>query len=153
MRFKVKNLRTSLRSSGGIRGIRLMDNDCVTSMDIISAYSCLEVARDLFGLPEYADAYVLTITEKGFGKLNPVKNYPTHNRGGKGVRSQRVSQKSGNIATSRIVSRQNSLMILSTKGNIVCIPIDQISIQNRNSGGVRLMTLATDDIVVSIATF
>jgi len=151
IRFKVKSLRTSSRISGGVRGIRLTD-DCVAGMDIIPAFSPVEEARDLFDLLQ-PSIYVLTITENGFGKLTPVKNYPTHNRGGKGMRAQRVSQKSGNIIASMIVYKRGSLMILSVKGNIVGIPMEQVSIQSRNSGGVHLMTLAPEDKVVSIATF
>ena len=65
IRFQVKNLRTASRTSGGVRGIRLPD-DYVVGMGIV-----------------VPDAYVLTVTEKGFGKLTPTRNYPVHNRGGK----------------------------------------------------------------------
>ena len=152
IRFKVRSLRASSRNSGGVRGIRLIDDDCVAGMDIIPAFSPVKEAKDLFDLPE-PSAYVLTITKNGFGKLTPAKNYPTHNRGGKGMRAQRVSQKSGHITASTIVSKQDSLMILSVKGNIVGIPMEQVSVQSRNSGGVHLMTLAPDDEVVSIAPY
>jgi len=131
MRFKVKSLRTASRTSGGVRGIRLVD-DYVVGMGIV--------------LP---DAYVLTVTEKGFGKLTPIKNYPVHNRGGKGVRAYRVNPKTGNLAISKLIPRQGSLVMLSAKGNVVNIPIEQVSIQSRNGRGARLMGLAEDDSVVS----
>jgi len=131
MRFKVRSLRTASRTSGGVRGIRLVD-DYVVGMGIV--------------LP---DAYVLTVTEKGFGKLTPIKNYPVHNRGGKGVRAYRVNPKTGNLAISKLIPRQGSLVMLSAKGNVVNIPIEQVSIQSRNGRGARLMGLAEDDSVVS----
>jgi DNA gyrase subunit A len=131
IRFKVKGLRTASRTSGGVRGIRLVD-DYVVGMGIV--------------LP---DAYVLTVTEKGFGKLTPIKNYPVHNRGSKGVRTYRVSPKTGSIAVSKLVSRQGSLVMLSTRGNVVNIPMEQIPIQSRNGHGARLMGLADGDSVVS----
>jgi len=131
IRFKVKNLRTASRTSGGVRGIRLVD-DYVVGMGIV--------------LP---DAYVLTVTENGFGKLTPIKNYPVHNRGGKGVRTYRVSPKTGNLAVSKFVSPQGSLGILSARGNVVNIPMEQVSIQGRGGRGARLMGLAEDDSVVS----
>jgi len=90
IRFKVENLRTASRTSGGVRGIRLVD-DYAIGMGIV-----------------FPDAYMLTVTEKGFGKLTPVKNYPTHNRGGKGVRAYRVSPKTGNLVASKLVSPQGS---------------------------------------------
>jgi len=132
MRFKVKSLRTASRTSGGVRGIRLVD-DYVVGMGIV--------------LP---DAYVLTVTEKGFGKLTPIKNYPVHNRGGKGVRAYRVGPKTGNLAVSKLVSPQGSLVMLSARGNVVNIPMEQVSIQGRGGRGARLMGLAEDDSVVSV---
>jgi len=131
IRFQVKGLRIASRTSGGVRGIRLVD-DYVVGMGIV--------------LP---DAYVLTVTEKGFGKLTPIKNYPVHNRGGKGVRAYRVGPKTGNLAVSKLVSPQGSLVMLSTRGNVVNIPMEQISIQGRGGRGARLMGLAEDDSVVS----
>jgi len=131
IRFKVKSLRTASRTSGGVRGIRLVD-DYVVGMGIV--------------LP---DAYVLTVTEKGFGKLTPIKNYPVHNRGGKGVRAYRVGPKTGNLAVSKFVSPQGSLVMLSARGNVVNIPMEQVPIQGRGGRGARLMGLAQDDSVVS----
>jgi DNA gyrase subunit A len=131
IRFKVKDLRTASRTSGGVRGIRLVD-DYVVGMDIV--------------LP---DAYVLTVTEKGFGKLTPIKNYPVHNRGSKGVRTYRVSPKTGNLAVSKLVSPQGSLVMLSARGNVVNIPMEQVPTQGRHGRGARLMGLAEGDSVVS----
>ena len=130
-RFQVKSLRTASRTSGGVRGIRLVD-DHVIGMGI--------------ALP---DTYVLTVTEKGFGKLTPVKNYPVHNRGSKGVRTYRVNPQTGNLALSKLLSQQGSLVMLSTKGNVVNIPMEQIPIQSRNGRGARLMGLDEDDTVAS----
>ena len=131
IRFQVKALRIASRTSGGVRGIRLAD-DHVVGMGIV--------------LP---DAYVLTVTEKGFGKLTPTKNYPVHNRGSKGVRTYRVNPKTGNLALSKLVSAQGSLVMLSTKGNVVNIPMEQVPIQSRNGRGARLMTLDEDDTLAS----
>ncbi len=131
IRFKVENLRTASRTSGGVRGIRLVD-DYVVGMGIV-----------------FPDAYVLTVTENGFGKLTPIKNYPVHNRGGKGVRAYRVNLKTGNLAVSKLVSPQGSLVMLSARGNVVNIPMEQVSIQGRGGRGARLMGLAEGDGVVS----
>jgi len=131
IRFKVKSLRTASRTSGGVRGIRLVD-DYVVGMGIV--------------LP---DTYVLTVTEKGFGKLTPTKNYPVHNRGSKGVRTYSVGPKTGNLAVSKLVSPRGSLVMLSARGNVVNIPMEQVSIQGRGGRGARLMGLAEGDSVVS----
>jgi len=131
IRFKVQSLRTASRTSGGVRGIRLVD-DHVVGMGIV--------------LP---DTYVLTVTEKGFGKLTPIRNYPVHNRGSKGVRTYRVGPQTGNLALSKLVSAQGSLVMLSTKGNVVNIPMEQIPTQSRNGRGARIMGLSEDDTVAS----
>jgi DNA gyrase subunit A len=131
IRFQVKNLRTASRTSGGVRGIRLVDS-CVAGMGVV-----------------FPDAHVLTITEKGFGKLTPARNYPVHNRGGKGIRAYRVSPITGNLALAKLVSPQGSLAMLSTRGKLVNIPMEQVSIQGRGGRGARLMGLGEDDSVVS----
>ncbi|NWF77057.1 MAG: DNA gyrase subunit A [Chloroflexi bacterium] len=131
IRFKVKNLRNASRTSGGVRGISLVD-DYVVGMGIV-----------------FPDAHVLTVTEKGFGKLTSINKYPIHNRGSKGVRTYRVSPKTGNLAVSKLVYPQGSLVILSAKGNVVNIPMAQVPIQSRAGRGARLMNLAEDDSVAS----
>ena len=132
IRFRVKNLRTASRTSGGVRGIRLVD-DHVIGMGIV-----------------FPDAYVLTVTQNGLGKLTPIKNYPVHNWGGKGMWAYRVSPKTGNLAASKLVSPQGSLVMLSDSGNVVNIPMEQVSIQGRNGRGARLMTLAEGNSVISV---
>ena len=132
MRFRADNLRTASRTSGGVRGIRLVD-DHVVGMGIV-----------------FPDAYVLTVTEKGFGKLTPIRNYPVHNRGGKGIRAYRVSPLTGHLVAGRLVSNQGSLVMLSLKGNVVNIPMEQVSIQGRGGRGARVMGLDEDDSVVSL---
>jgi DNA gyrase subunit A len=135
IRFKVKNLRIASRTSGGVRGIRLVD-DCVIGMDVI-----------------FPDAYLLSVTQNGFGKLTKIKNYPVHKWGGKGVRAHRVNEKTGKLTMSRLVSLRGYLAMLSAKGNVQCIPIEQISVHGRNSHGVRLMVLAEGDSLVSFGSW
>lgn len=134
IRFRVKELRAASRSSGGVRGIRLT-NDFVVGMDSV-----------------FPDAYLLTVTEKGFGKLTRLERYSVQRRGGKGIRAHRVSEKTGKVAASKLVPLEGSLVMLSDKGNVECIPLEQVSVQTRNGRGVRLMALGEDDSVVSIAT-
>jgi len=134
IRLKVKELRAASRSSGGVRGIRLT-NDFVVGMDSVSP-----------------DVYLLTVTEKGFGKLTRLERYSVQRRGGKGIRAHRVAEKTGKVAASKLVPLEGSLVMLSAKGNVECIPLEQVSVQTRNGRGVHLMALGEDDSVVSIAT-
>jgi len=135
IKFKVSNLRTASRSSGGVRGIRLIDDYLVSMNTVLPA------------------TYLLTVTEKGFGKLTSAGSYPVQQRGGKGVHAHRVSDKTGKVVAARIVSKgEGYLVVLSSAGNVECIPIEQISVQTRKGRGVHIMALAEGDIVVSITT-
>ena len=133
-RFKVDSLRCASRTSGGVRGIRL-DGAQVVGGDIVSP-----------------GAYLLTVSEKGFGKLTLLEHYSVHKRGGKGLRAHRASDKIGKIVAARLVNKDEGyLVMLAASDNIVRIPMKQVSVQSRNGRGVRLMVLSDDDEVVSIA--
>jgi DNA gyrase subunit A len=134
VRFRVGNLRTASRASGGVRGIRV-SNDQIISMSTV-----------------FPDAYLLTVTENGFGKSTPVRNYPIHKRGGKGIQAHKLNEKTGKIAACKQVSPNGHLLMVSTGGNIVCIPMEQVPIHRRSSQGARLMSLAEGDSILSIAT-
>jgi len=134
VRFRVGNLRTASRASGGVRGIRV-SNDQIISMSTI-----------------FPDAYLLTVTENGFGKSTPVRNYPVHKRGGKGIQAHKLNEKTGKIAACKQVFPNGHLLMVSTGGNIVCIPMEQVPIHRRSSQGARLMSLAEGDSILSIAT-
>jgi len=134
-RFKVDSLRCASRTSGGVRGIRV-DGAQVVGGGIVSP-----------------TAYLLTVSEKGFGKLTLLEHYSVHKRGGKGLRAHRASDKIGKIVAARLVNRDEGyLMMLAASGNIVRIPMKQVSVQSRNGRGVHLMVLNDDDELVSIAT-
>lgn len=135
VKFKVGALRTASRTSGGVRGIRLVA-DHLVDMGVAT--------------PE---TYLLTVTEKGFGRLTPIANYPLHRRGGKGVRGYNVGEKTGKVLAAKFVCRgRGYLVMLSARGNMERIPIEGIAVQRRSSQGVRLMRLSDGDRMVSVTT-
>ncbi|HEX78801.1 MAG TPA: DNA gyrase subunit A, partial [Dehalococcoidia bacterium] len=142
IRFPVSELRTSLRASGGVRGVKLGKRDRVVSMDVAPT-----------------DAYVLVVTVGGHGKLTPVADYPRQHRAGSGVRTFKVAEKTGEVAAARVVTKNQHLMIISANGIITCTPVTEddprkgITIQGRSTQGVRLMRLEEGDSVVAIAAF
>jgi len=87
---------------------------------------------------------------KGYGKLTRVDSIPIHKRGGKGLRVHRVGFETGKLAVAKLVPPQGSLVLLSSTGNVVVIPMEQISVQSRNARGVHLMALEDDEVVVSV---
>ncbi len=142
IRYAVSSLRASSRTSGGVRGIRRAAGDEVVSADI---------AR-----PE---TFVLVVTEGGFGKLTPINLYPRQRRGGSGVRTFKFAEKTGEVAAVAVVSQSQQLMITSADGIVTRTPVKEkdprqgITIQGRDTQGVRLMRLSQHDRVVAITCF
>lgn len=136
IRFKVENLRTASRTSGGVRGIRI-DDDQLIGMDVISS-----------------QCYLLTVTKKGFGKLCAADHYPIHQRGGKGIQTHKVNNKTGEIADAKLVSKnEKELLLLSTEGKIVNIPMEKVSERShRRTIGVKVMSFNEGESVVAITS-
>ena len=144
IRFPVDStsIRTSLRTSGGVRGIRLLPDDRVIGMEVAEA-----------------EAFLLVVTEQGFGKLTMVKRYPRQHRSGSGVRTFKITGKTGDVAVARLAALSQQVMIISANGIIIRTPVQEkdprkgISIQGRSTQGVKLMRLDEGDRVVAAACF
>ena len=142
IRFAVSTLRAASRTSGGVRGIRLGTGDQVAGMDIIRP-----------------KAYVLVVTSGGFGKLTPVAEYPKQHRAVGGVRTFKLTEKSGKIAASVVVSLKQQVMIITAEGIVIQTPVKEkdpkkgITVQGRSTQGVKLQELDPGDRVVAIACF
>jgi len=142
IRFASSVLRASSRTSGGVRSIRLLPSDQVVSLDTA-----------------YPDAFLLVVTSGGFGKLTPVGAYPRQHRAGSGVRTFKLTEKTGDIVAAKVVFQPQQLMIISADGIITRTPVKEkdprkgITILGRGTQGVRLMRLSHDDKVVAITCF
>jgi len=135
-RFTVAELRSASRTSGGVRGIRLAPGDTLVSLNLT---------------PE--DSELLVVTERGFGKCTPINDYPRHNRGGSGVITLRITEKTGSIAAARIITdNDNDLMIISAGGVVIRMDVNTIIRGGRNIQGRKMMTMGAKDSVVAIAT-
>jgi DNA gyrase subunit A len=136
IRFGVDDLRLASRTSGGVRGIRLDEMDTVVSLNLVEANSEL-----------------LIVTEYGYGKRTPIDDYPRHNRGGSGVITSRISDKTGRVATARIVTELDSdLMIISASGVVLRTEVSAIKVSGRATQGVILMHMNKRDSIVAVAT-
>jgi DNA gyrase subunit A len=142
IRFEVSSLRASSRTSGGVRAIRLAPGDRVVSMDRADK-----------------DAFLLVVTEGGYGKLTSIAQYPRQHRAGGGVLTFKVIEKSGQVTAARVVSHAEDVMIISAEGIITRTPVKEkdprlgITVQGRSTQGVRLMRLDPGDKVVAITSF
>jgi len=142
IRFNVSGLRSSSRTSGGVRSIRLIKTDCVVSMDVA-----------------YPNGFLLVVTTCGYGKLTPVDQYPRQHRAGSGVLTFKVTEKTGEVVAARIVNKAQQVMIISADGKIIRTPVKEqdprkgITVQGRSTQGVRLMNLGKGDKAVAITAF
>lgn len=132
IRFKESDVRAMGRTAAGVRAIRLKRDDVVVGMDIITGSS--------------KDAHVLTVMEKGFGKRSTLKAYKVQGRGGSGIKTAKITAKTGAIVMARIVDPNNlpegvkgDLLIISEKGQVIRISVKSVSITGRATQGVRLM--------------
>jgi DNA gyrase subunit A len=135
IRFSVESIRTSQRTSGGVRGIKLLPDDEVVGMGIA-----------------YPKSYVLVVTSEGYGKLSQIEDYPKQQRAGSGVKTIKLVEKTGDLADARIVTRVHQVIFVSTSGQVTRTPVKEISVLSRATQGVRLMRLDEGDRVASVAS-
>lgn len=136
VRFSVKELRGASRGSGGVRGIQLGKDESVVGMEVATPKMQL-----------------LTVTTNGFGKRTPFEGYPRHHRGGAGVVTHQITDKTGPVVAARSVNEMQELMIISASGIILRTRIDSISSVGRGTQGVHLMGVGPGDLVASISVF
>jgi DNA gyrase subunit A len=136
IRFSVQELRAASRTSGGVRGIRLDDTDSVVAL--------------VHAKPK---SELLVVTTHGYGKRTPIEDYPTHGRGGGGIITARLTNKTGVIAAARILDEADrDLMIISAEGTVIRTDWHTVAQSGRPTQGVRLMNMTNGDRVVAIAT-
>jgi DNA gyrase subunit A len=136
IRFREENVRPMGRSAGGVRGIRLRDKD--------------DFVIGMAAVPREAPATLLTVCERGFGKRTVSTDYPTKNRGGKGVITIKTTERNGKVVGLRMVSDDEDLMLITSSGKLIRMPIDGIPTIGRNTQGVRLIRLEENEAVVAM---
>jgi DNA gyrase subunit A len=101
-------------------------------------------------VPREAPATLLTVCERGFGKRTVSTDYPTKNRGGKGVITIKTTERNGKVVGLRLVTDDEDLMLITSSGKLIRMPIDGIPTIGRNTQGVRLIRLEGDEAVVAM---
>ena len=101
-------------------------------------------------IPREEPATLLTVCERGYGKRTPTSDYPTKNRGGKGVITIKTTERNGKVVSLRLVSDDDDLMLITDGGKLIRMPVDGIPTIGRNTQGVRLIRLETDEKVVAM---
>jgi DNA gyrase subunit A len=144
IRFKEKNVRSMGRTAAGVRGIRLKGKDVVIGMDVIDPSL---ISKNLLDL--------LVVTENGFGKRTNLKSYKVQGRGGSGIKTGKVTPKTGKIISAQVASSKDErdLIIISKYGQVIRLPYKSISILGRATQGVRLMRFKEKDDTAASVTF
>jgi len=151
IRFESKKLRVFKgRSSKGIRGINLAENDTIVSLSIIDHDTNKKAKnKDQKSEIKAKEKFILSITENGYGKRTSHYDYRVTNRGGKGIIGIVNSQRNGNVSSSFPVFEGDQILISTNKGRVIRTAVKEIRIAGRNTQGVRIIKLTGDEKVVS----
>jgi DNA gyrase subunit A len=134
IRFDENDVRSMGRTASGVKAITLRNDDYVVSMDIVAE-----------------DQDILVVSENGFGKRTPIAEYTLHHRGGKGMITYKVTQKTGRVVGAGLVGENDEMMLINNNNVAIRINVADISTTSRNAMGVTLMRSLEDEKVVAIA--
>ena len=134
VRFSEKNVRAMGRTASGVRSINLKDDDIAV---------CMDIAVDSEDL--------LIISEYGFGKRTPISEYKVQNRGGVGLITYKISEKTGKVVGATMCNELDELMLINSSGVAIRINVKDISVTGRSAMGVTLMRTNEDEKVVAVA--
>jgi len=141
IRFKESDIRTMGRTASGVRAMRLKSADIIVGVAIISAKG-----------GETKDAQFLTMSENGLGKKTALKEYKTQKRGGSGIKTAKVTPKTGKLIVGKIVTPEfKELIAISKKGQVIRTALDSIPSLGRQTQGVTIMKLRAGDKIASLA--
>ena len=134
IRFNEKDVRSTGRVSMGVRGMNLSDNDEIIGMQMSSQ------GKDM-----------LIVSEKGMGKRTSMEEFTKQNRGGKGVKCYKITEKTGNVVGMKAVDEESEIMIINTEGIVIRMKCSDISQYVRITSGVKLINLPEKERVASVA--
>ncbi len=148
IRFEEDDIRSMGRTAGGVRGMKLDKDDIIVGADVV----------------RHGDktAEILVVTKNGYGKTTPAKEYKTQNRGGSGIKTVKVTPKTGQLIAARVVSKvsgkdagaedsndMSELVVVSQKGQVIRTELSEIPSLSRDTQGVRIMKLREGDAIAS----
>ena len=132
IRFHETDVRATGRASMGVIGMNLTDQDEVVAMQVHTQ-----------------GEYLLVVSENGLGKLTKMEEFTDQNRGGKGVKCYKITEKTGNVVGAKAVNEDNEVMLITTEGIIIRIPCSGISVVGRIASGVKLMNVDSENVSIA----
>jgi len=137
IRFNESFVRPMGRTAAGVRGVKLeSDKDEVVGMVCVG---------------NLEDETIMVVSEKGYGKRTAVEDYRITGRGGKGVKTLNITEKTGNLVTIKAVTDEDELMIIQKSGIAIRLPLDELRVMGRATQGVRLIKMREGDEIASVA--
>ncbi|MCR5421544.1 MAG: DNA gyrase subunit A [Lachnospiraceae bacterium] len=134
IRFKETDVRSTGRSSMGVRGMNLSDDDEIVGMQL-----------------DHQGEALLIASEKGYGKRTNIDEFTVQHRGGKGIKCYKILDKTGYVVGVKAVNDNHEIMMITTEGTIIQIPMKDVSVLGRNTSGVKLINLNDNVMVAKIA--
>jgi DNA gyrase subunit A len=143
IRFKESDIRTMGRTAGGVRGMKLSAGDVIVGADVIRKGD--------------KDAEILVVSKNGYGKTTPNKEYKTQNRGGSGIKTVKVTPKTGPLIAAKVVNKSGGaaddvaveVVVVSRNGQVIRTDLSEIPSLSRSTQGVRIMKLRDGDAIAS----
>jgi DNA gyrase subunit A len=133
IRFAVSDVREMGRAAAGVRGIRLKEDDEVVSLDVASD-----------------EADILIVTDAGYGKRTKLERFNVQARGGQGVRGIKLTAARGRVVSAFMVSLDEEILLVSSGGVLIRMPVREIASQGRDATGVRVMNLDDGQVVAAV---
>ena len=139
IRFKHTDVREMGRNAGGVRGMTLKGKDHIVTADVVKE--------------SYEDALLVIMSEKGFGKMSKLSEYKVQKRGGSGIKTAKVTPKTGEVMTGLIVAdREGEIVAISKNSQVIRVVLKEVPILGRQTQGVRIMKLREGDSIASLIT-
>jgi DNA gyrase subunit A len=143
IRFKESDVREMGRTAGGVRAMKLGKGDRIVSADVIQK--------------DQKDSEILVVMENGFGKTTPAKEYKVQKRSGSGIKTAKITTKTGNVVGAAIVAQEDKaegeLVVMSKKGQVIKLPLKDVPSLGRQTQGVKVMKMRPGDSIASIVYF
>ena len=140
IRFEESDVRQMGRTATGVTAMKISANDQIVSADVLKKDSI--------------DREILVVTENGFGKTTPAKDYKIQKRGGSGIKTVKVTAKTGPVVRGLIITgeerEEGELVIMSKKGQVIKLPLKQVPVLKRDTQGVKVMKMRAGDSIASV---
>lgn len=136
IRFPEENARAMGRTARGVRGMMLAKGDSLIGMEVVS---------------DATAATLVSVTENGYGKRTSLDEYRVQSRGGKGIITIKTNERNGQVIDVKLVDEDSDLMFITDRGKVLRTPVGKLSVIGRNTMGVRLMVLETEERIVAVA--